>query len=133
MIVDIIITQWALDSYLNLTAERVFTQDEYWQKIRPDVLLLKTYPNNIKFKQSKFWSVASHSGQQIAHGFKMKWHQIGDGKVQLRLPIGIWKEAFLCETYVKQNAKQEKRWLAKFKTQVELIEQNNYINCGNLS
>lgn len=131
---DIIITQWALDSYLNLTAKRVFTQNEYQQAIRPDALLLKTYPNNTKFNQSKFWSVANdRSGQPIANGYKMKWHHVGNGKIQLRLPVGIWNEAFLCEAYVKENSNKEKRQLAKFKTHLKLIEQNNYIKRGVLS
>ncbi len=134
MIVDIIITQWALNSYLNLAAKRVFTQNEYQHAIRPDALLLRTYPNNTKFNQPKFWSIAKDgAGLPIANGFKMKWHQVGNGKIQLRLPVGIWNEAFLCEAYVKENHNKEKRQLAKFKTHLKLIEQNNYIKRGVLS
>lgn len=130
---EIIITQWALNSYLDLTTQRVFGKNEYQHQIRPDVLLLKKYPNYIKFKQPKFWSIAqSANGQLIADGFKMKWHQMGQGKVQLRLPIGLLNKAFLCQAYVKQHSKYELRQLAKFKTHLQLIRQKQYIDCGRL-
>lgn len=48
----IIITQWALDSYLDLVKERAFSKEEYWNNIRPDVLLLANYPNE-KFEKRK--------------------------------------------------------------------------------
>jgi hypothetical protein len=41
---DIVITAWALDSYLDLKHTHVFTDPEYKGTIRPDVMLLKTYP-----------------------------------------------------------------------------------------
>lgn len=131
---EIIITQWALDAYLNLTAQQAFTKEEYRKEIRPDVLLLKTYPNNIKFKQPKFWSIAQEeSGESISKGFKMKWHQLGSGNNQLRLPVGLIGGAFLCEAYIKENPKQERRKLAKFKTHLQLIKENKFMNCGRLS
>ena len=37
----IVITAWALDSYLDLKHSGVFSSEEYKTKIRPDVLLLK--------------------------------------------------------------------------------------------
>ena len=130
---DIIITQWALDSYLDLKASHVFSEHEYNNIIRQDVLLLKNFPNDIRFKQSKFWSPAQdQSGQMISNGFKMKWHQMGSGQIQLRLPTGMLNEAFLCQGYVKQNQKQEYRQLAKFKTYLQLIRQNVYTECGRL-
>ncbi len=130
---DIIITQWALNSYLDLLHQSVFTPAEYRSKIRGDVLLLKNYPLDPKFTQSKFWSKAQDSaGNIIANGYKMKWHQVGNGLVQLRLPVGIFKEAFLCSAYVKQNTKQEKRELAKFKTYLQLIRQQKFTVCGRL-
>ena len=36
---EIIITEWGLNSYLELKAQRAFTNEEYKRKIRPDVLL----------------------------------------------------------------------------------------------
>jgi hypothetical protein len=129
--VKIIITQWSLDSYLKLVKERAFSKNEYWNNIRPDVLLLSNYPDEPKFNNNKFWSVAEDaSGNIISCGFKMKWHQIGNGKVQLRLPVVLNQEAFLCEAYVKRNAKFEKRKLAIFKTHAQLILQNRYKKCG---
>ena len=38
---NVIITEWALDSYLNLKHAQVFTDHEYWNVLRPDVELLK--------------------------------------------------------------------------------------------
>lgn len=131
---DIIITQWALDSYLDLKAQRVFTDSDYRQQLRPDILLLQDYPNNIKFRRPKFWSVAQDSpGRIIADGYKMKWHQVGQGKVQMRLPVSMRNAAYLCEAYVKHNTKQELRQLARFKTYLQIIRQNKHTECGRLS
>lgn len=131
---DIVITQWALDAYLNLKSNQVFSASEYWNSIRPDVLLLKGYPNDVRFKQPKFWSVAQcGNGKVISDGFKMKWHQVGPGRIQLRLPVGVFSEAILCAAYVKQQPKQELRQLAKFKTYLQLIRQNHYTVCGRIS
>ena len=132
--VDIIITQWALDSYLELKSKRVFSKEEYQNTIRPDVLLLRDEPDHPKFGQGKFWSVAQdRSGKVIANGYKMKWHQVGNGLVQLRLTIGVFDdECFLCEAYVKSNEKQDHRQLAKFKTYLDLIRKGRYTICGRL-
>lgn len=131
---NIIITQWALNAYLDLKAQRVFSEEDYWNTLRPDVMLLKDYPHAPKFKNGKFWSVAQEaSGEVIPNGYKMKWHQVGQGKVQLRLPIALLKQAFLCEAYVKENEKQEKRKLAVFKTHLQLIQQGRYSECGVLT
>jgi hypothetical protein len=127
----VIITQWALNAYLNLKAKQAFSHEEYWNTIRPDVLLLKQYPNALKFKNGKFWSIAKDGGGSlISQGYKMKWHQVGSGKIQLRLPIAMLQQAVLCAAYVKENEKQEKRKLAIFKTHLQLIQQNRYIECG---
>lgn len=131
---NIVITQWALNAYLNCVAQRVFSKEDYSNTLKPDVLLLKQYPNVTKFKNGKFWSVADDgSGNVLPHGFKMKWHQIGHGKVQLRLPVALLNHAFLCEAYGKTNEKQEKRKLAIFKTHIQLIQQNRYKQCGVLT
>ncbi len=124
---EVIITEWALNSYLELKAGRAFTAEEYWQKIRPDVLLLKEYPDHPKFGQSNFWS------QEFPNGYKMKWHQMGDGRVQMRLPVGVFNFAFLCEAYVKESPKQEARKLARFKTHLQLIRLGRFTERGRLS
>lgn len=131
---EIVITEWALDSYLALAGNQAFTDDEYWHAMRPDVLLLKQHPNHPRFSQSKFWSVATDlSGRPIADGFKMKWHNMGSGQNQIRLPVGMFKDALLCQAYVKQHAKQEQRQLAKFKVHLELIRQGRFTERGRLS
>ncbi len=57
----IIITQWALDSYLKMKREKTFSDQEYKQEIRPDVLLLKRNLTDPKFSNSKYWSIAESS------------------------------------------------------------------------
>ena len=88
----------------------------------------KDYPGNPKFKHDKFWSVATdQTGDKTEDAYKMKWHQIGHGKIQLRLSVGIFSDAFLCEAYVKKDEKHEKRKLAIVKTRLELIRRNKCI------
>ena len=130
---EIVITEWALDSYLNLVAQQAFTAQEYKMVIRPDVERLKTYPADPKFQSHKFWSQAQDPrAGVISDGYKMKWHNIGNGKVQLRLPVGLLNDAVLCQAYVKQNDKQERRMLAKFKTHLQLIRQGRHTVRGKL-
>ena len=132
---EIIITQWALDSYLDLIVQKVFTRQAYLTVIRPDVMLLRNYPNEPKFQNRKFWSPANDmNGKIIPDGFKMKWHQVGNGLVQLRLTVGFWGgDCFLCEAYVEKDDKVDKRRLSKFKTYLELIRQGRYTSRGKLS
>lgn len=128
---NIVITQWGLNSYLNLKHKKVFDQAEFDTKIKPDVKLLKRYPNDPKFGNGKFWSQATDkNSHSILAGFKMKWHQVGNGRVQLRLPVAILNDAFLCEGYVKSNDKVDKRMMAKLKTHIQLIKQGRFISRG---
>jgi hypothetical protein len=46
---EIVITEWALESYLDL--KEVFTKEEYLETLRPDVELLRDFPNNPKFDE----------------------------------------------------------------------------------
>jgi hypothetical protein len=131
--VKIIITRWALDAYLELKQENVFSQQYYQEQLRPDALLLSHYPSDPKFGNGKFWSPIKYNNQMVSHGFKMKWHQVGNGCVQMRLPIALLHEAYLCQGYVKRNEKTEQRMLAKFKTHLQLIQEENYIKCGELA
>ncbi len=133
---EIIITGWALDSYLELKHNKSFSAEHYKTIIRPDVLLLKKFSTSPspKFSSNKFWSPATfHNGSAIPGGFKMKWHNLGDKKVQLRLPVGMINDAFLLYAYVKTDPKVEARQLAKFKTRLELIRRGQYTECGRLS
>lgn len=131
---DIVITQWALDSYLDLKHNNTISDQDYNTIIRPDVMLLKTYPADPKFQSGRFWSVATLGGNQIPGGFKMKWRNLGNGNIQLRLPVGmgITADAVLCEAYVKGNANEEQRKLARFKTHLQLIRLGRFTECGRL-
>lgn len=130
---DIIITAWALDSYLELRYAHAFSKNDFEEIIRPDVMRLKLYPSDPKFMNGKFWSIASSDSGQISGGFKMKWHNLGSKRLQLRLLVGMFKEAYLCQSYVKNDPKKEKRELAKFKVYLALIEQGRFTECGRLS
>lgn len=50
---EVIITEWALDSYLELVHRRVFDRAEYRSTIRPDVDRLNSYPNDPRFSQQQ--------------------------------------------------------------------------------
>src|SRR5437870_2841565 len=85
---EIVITEWALASYLDLKCQQVFTRQEYVGTLRPDVILLRggIPPTHPRFSSSSFWGPAKLGNVRIADGYKMKWRQVGQGKVQLRLP-----------------------------------------------
>lgn len=121
--VEVVITEWALQSYLDLKKTGAFTRHEYKTVIRPDVERLKMFPTDPAFHNSKFWGPATDKGgNQIRHGFKMKWHQIGPGRVQLRVAVTILAaEAFLCRAYVKHTTSTDKREMAKLKLHISLI------------
>src|SRR3989338_562560 len=127
---EIVVTAWALYSYLDLKHRGAFTSDDYKQIIRPDVLKLRHYPNDPSFSNGKFWSPATDQNGSIPGGFKMKWHNFGFRLTQLRLPIGLFSNAMLCHAYVKTDSKFERRQLAKFKTRLELIKRGQYTECG---
>jgi hypothetical protein len=136
---NIVITEWALDSYLNLKQAQVFTVAEYRGIIRPDVQLLRDgIPSpHPKFAASSFWGPAKLGNVTLSNGYKMKWRQLGSGHVQLRLPVtagrhGGLPSVFLCESYEKRNASYENRKLAKFKTHMNLIALDKYIYRGSL-
>jgi hypothetical protein len=132
---DVVITEWALDSYLNLKHAHVFTDQEYWTVLRPDVELLRTgIPSpEPKFANSTFWGPAKQGSTVLPGGYKMKWRNLGPGQVQLRLPVMAGQRtAFLCEAYVKTNAALDQRKMAVFKTRMNLISQGRYIYRGTL-
>lgn len=132
---DVIITEWALGSYLDLKSRRAFTDQEYWTVLRPDVELLQTGipSSHPKFANAKFWGPATQCNVVLPGGYKMKWHQMGPGQIQLRLPVMAGpRKAFLCEAYVKANVATERRQMARFKTQMNLISLGRYIFRGKL-
>jgi len=132
---DIIITEWALDSYLSLKKQAVFTDADYGDVLRPDVELLREgIPSpHAKFGNSQFWGPAKQQNVILHGGYKMKWHQLGPGKVQLRLPVAVeTNQTLLCEAYVKGNVATEARKMARFKTHMNLISQGRYAWRGKL-
>lgn len=106
----IVITEWALDAYTEMVG-RDFTEEEYWSVLRPDIERLHRYPVDPFFKHDKSWGPAQlAAGADIPAGFKMKWHNIGPGLIQLRLCVAIIKdEAWLCHAYSKTSPKQDFR------------------------
>jgi hypothetical protein len=136
--VDVVITEWALQSYLDLRARTVFTDAEYWRTIRPDVERLKREPTlplqAPEFQNHAFWSAATdRNGRQIQDGFKMKWHNMGPGRVQLRLLLGIVTgRVFLCRAYVKDSAATDVREMTNLKNHIALIRAARFQYRGQL-
>lgn len=141
---EVIITEWALQSYIDLKSKAVFSDSDYKNTLRPDAELLKTDDpfnvNHPKFSNSKFWGPATHNGVIIKNGYKMKWHNIGSGKNQLRLCVIIVEteiddvkkqRAFLCTSYIKDD-KREKLEMLSFKTKIKNILDGTYYYRGRL-
>jgi hypothetical protein len=141
---EVILTNWSLQSYIHLKGSGVFTDFEYKTILRPDAELLKTEnpfdQNHPKFGNDKFWGPAKYLGQIIKFGHKMKWHNLGPGKVQLRLCVVIietelekikTQKAFLCSSYVKDD-KTEKREMARVKIKIQKIEDGTFVYRGKL-
>lgn len=73
------------------------------------------------------------SGKIIRHGYKMKWHNVGPGGVQLRLLVAIVDEkAYLCNAYVKDNENTDFREMAKLKIKIQLINEGKFTFRGRL-
>jgi hypothetical protein len=76
----------------------------------------------------------------IKFGYKMKWHNLGPGKVQLRLCVVILetvfeklkaRRAFLCNSFVK-NDMSEAREMARLKMKIQKIEDGTFKYRGKL-
>ncbi len=128
---EVIITEWALKSYLGLVHDHAFSKEEFHHTIRSDVLLLKSYPHHEKFVNSKFWGLATVGGSVIEHGFKMKWHNMGNGNIQLRLAIVILRnKIYLCHGYIKTNEKIDKKEMNNLKIKIQRIKENTHKEMG---
>jgi hypothetical protein len=79
--ITIVLTQWALDSYLDLKHSKAFSPSDYKNTLRPDVKLLESYPANERFSNSKFWSPATVDKVPLPDGYKMKWHNLGEQRM----------------------------------------------------
>jgi hypothetical protein len=141
---EVIITEWALQSYISLKAKAVFSDNDYQNILRPDAELLKTDdpfdPSHPKFSNDKFWGPATFKKQTIKYGYKMKWRNFGPGRNQLRLGVVIAEteidgvkeqRSFLCSSYVKDD-KREKAEMAKMKTKIKKILDGTYYYRGKL-
>lgn len=128
------ITEWALQSYLDLRHKTVFTDRDYWNVLRPAVELLRSYPTDPRFSNQHFWGPATdRAGNTIQYGFKMKWHNLGPGNVQLRLGVVIYSgDAYLCQAYVKSSDKVDKREMAKLKHRIRSIFRGHYTRRGTI-
>jgi hypothetical protein len=107
----IVITDWALQSYLELLG--TFSDEEYRNVLRPDAKLLEVYPEHPKFDNKKFWGPCKDRAKVVIHsGYKMKWHNIGCGRVQLRLLIVTTCDtAYLCNAYIKMAKRlMKEKW-----------------------
>lgn len=120
-VMDVVITEWALQSYADLRGRNVFTDREYRTVLRPDAELLKDgFPSpHPRLQSPSFWGPATNrSGIPISGGFKMKWRNIGPGRVQLRLCVAILQDAFLCHAYVKSSSAVDHREMAKLDVRI---------------
>jgi hypothetical protein len=102
---EIVLTNWALQSYLDLKHLHAFTNHEYHTILRPDAERLKSFPNDPKFKTRGFLGPATKgNGVNVSNGYKMKWDSVGPGKNELRLCVAILgSSAFLCQAYIKKG------------------------------
>jgi hypothetical protein len=134
MALEIVLTEWALQSYLELRHKQAFTDTEYWSTLRPDVERLRSFPDDAKFSVDKFWGPATlPSGAVVPDGFKMKWHNLGSGRVQLRLCVAILGNvAYLCQAFVKSNDSQDKREAAKLDMRIFHIRAGRFDFRGKL-
>ena len=133
---EVVITEWSLQCYLDLVKRAIFSRADYWNIVRPDVELLKDYDSkpSPKFGQAKFWGPATdRTGNVIPAGWKMKWHNLGPGSVQLRLTVALLgNDAYLCDAYVKDKAATDHRYCAKLKRRINLIKLGQYHYRGKL-
>jgi hypothetical protein len=71
---EVVITEWALQSYIDLKAKGVFTDSDYINILRPDAELLKTNNpfdmNHPKFGNAKFWGPATLNRVVIKYAIK---------------------------------------------------------------
>jgi len=139
---EVIITEWGLQSYIDLKARGAFSDTDYRDILRPDAKLLKTDDpfdkSHSKFSNDKFWGPAKFKGKITKYGYKMKWHNFGPGKNQFRLCVVIIEteiekvrdqRAFLCTSYIK-NGNTEKKEMARLKIKIRKILDGTYIYRG---
>ena len=129
----IVITGWALQSYLDLKHRREFSTQEFQKNFRPDAERLKVFPNDPKFKVRGFWGPATKgNGVNVSDGYKMKWDSVGPGKNELRLCVAIiGPNAFLCQAYIKKG-KNDLRECLNLERYITLIRQGRFVDRGRI-
>ena len=84
---EIINTEWGLNSYLELKSKRVFTDSEYREVLKPDVMFTK-FQIMKSLTKANFGRQRRSQRKDNSECYKMKWHQMAV-VVQLRLTVMI--------------------------------------------
>lgn len=94
--------------------------------------LLKVFPHDRRFKQSTFWGPATDkAGNVITDGYKMKWHNLGPGRVQLRVSAAVLGgRAYLCRGWVKDSTATDKIEAATLKRHMNIIAAGKHTERG---
>jgi hypothetical protein len=132
---SVVVTEWTLDSFLQLAQRGVLTSAEHGGVLRPDLVLLRQGlpATDPRFHAHAFWSPAKQGSWLIRGGYKMKWHQLGPLQVELRLAVtALPGQVLLCECYDKASSADERRKMARLKTQMNLIAAGRYTHRGTL-
>ncbi len=128
-IMDVVITNWALQTYLDLKHRNAFTENDYLKIFRPDTERLKVFPKDPKFRLSSFWGPATKGNDvSVSDGYKMKWDSVGNGRNELRLCVAIiGPKAFLCQAYIKKG-NNDVRHCLNLEHHIALIHQGRYVD-----
>lgn len=119
----IFITRWGFDAYLEHLHAGLFDAKLYKGVLRLDILRLRAKATDTKFKNSKFWGPAQRfNGTTIDDGYKMKWHNFGNGNVQFRLCVAlVGEDAYLCHAYIKTSAARDRLMAGRLDDRILLI------------
>lgn len=133
----IVITRWGLDSYLEHRQGGLFDLATYRSVLRPDILLLRSFlagAPDPKFLASRIWGPAQgRNGKAISDGYKMKWHNFGNGRVQFRLCVAIiGSDACLCHAYIKTSPGRDLLMAASLQDKITLIRAQTFDARGDL-
>jgi len=120
----VLITKHALQTYLALKHQGQFTDEEYREKLRPDAERLKSWPGDEKFDQSRFWGPAEFKGKRIPDAFKMRWRNIGPGRIQLRLGVVRYGETWLLYEGYRKDTRAEKFYMLRLATFRKALKEN---------
>jgi hypothetical protein len=93
---------------------------------------LRTRTTDPKFSDPRFWGPAlARRNKPVTDGWKMKWHNFGNGNVQLRLCVALLDgDAYLCQAYAKTSPTQDQRMAASLKDRIELIRAGRHDERG---